>query len=132
MSDPGHEYENQKSERTQLIHFSVKHLAAINLTGVPPEFKAGYVSTNSHTAQRTRRDIHRHAFAGSQSRLCRASVNPGVKPKNKASQSWSGLVKPKTFSEKQPDATHNTHFTSREPFLHHFFTDFCTFLETAC
>jgi len=76
-------------------------------------------STNSHAAQRKRRDIHRHAFAGSQSRLCRASVNPGVKPKNKASQSWSGLVKPKTFSEKQPDATHNTHFTSREPFLRH-------------
>src|SRR6058998_548370 len=47
-------------------------------------------------------DIHRPAFAGSQSRLCQASVNPGVKPKNKASQTWSSLVKPKTFSEKQP------------------------------
>jgi hypothetical protein len=41
MTDLGHEYENQKSERTQLIHFSAKHLAAINLTGVPPEFQAG-------------------------------------------------------------------------------------------
>src|SRR5213593_4770685 len=42
--------------------------------------------------------IHRLSFAGSQSRVCQASV----KPKNKASQTWSRLVKPKSFSGKQP------------------------------
>jgi len=71
-------------------------------------------STNSHAAQRKRRDIHRHAFAGSQSRQCRASVNPGVKPKNKASQTWSKLVKPKSFSERQPRCnTQHASYSSR-------------------
>src|ERR1043166_468143 len=77
-------------------------------------------STNSHAAQRKRRDIHRHAFAGpSQGCVEPQSTlesNQRIWPV-KAGQAWSNL---KLFPRGNPDATRNTHVTPREPFLHHF------------
>ena|ERR1043165_136560 len=120
MTDPGHEYESQKSERRpQLIL-----LTNIFLPSTSPEFRRNLRLVTS-------RPIHtpRSGSDGISTAMPSPVPSQGcVEPQStlesnqriwpvKAGQAWSNL---KLFPRGNPDATRNTHVTPREPFLHHF------------